>query len=117
MEELRKVEVFRDNEWKGIKFEELQVGDKYRMFEPDGFPVIGKGMDFDGTTEWLVTKAPCENENGVLTVVCVVAGIGVQWREITKEEIYNAKLSPEEYKEENGKFYGYVGWLSGGSLK
>ena len=114
MEELRKVEVFRDEEWKEIKFEELQVGDKYRMFESEGVPVVGKGMEFEGTTEWIVTKNPYYHNKGrVLEVGCVVAGVGVQWDEVTKEEIYNAMLMPGEYVEKDGKLYVKRGMLDG----
>ena len=74
MEELRKVEVFKDGVWKEIQFVDLEVGDNYRMFESDGEPVVGKGAGdpiFEGTTAWVVTKAPYEHpDSGVLTVEC-----------------------------------------------
>ena len=73
MGELRKVEVFKDDVWKEIQFEDLKVGDKYRMFEPDGSPVvvIGDGGKFEGATEWIVTKGPYKREkDGVWTVEC-----------------------------------------------
>ena len=37
----RTIEVFRDDEWKEVKeMYELRKGDSFRMFEPDGQPVI-----------------------------------------------------------------------------
>jgi hypothetical protein len=67
MEELRKVEVFRDKEWSEIQFKNLEVNDKFRMFDPDGTPVIGLG----GVTEWAVTKGPYRRtEDEVWTVEC-----------------------------------------------
>ena len=35
------------------------------------------------------------------------------WQEVTKEQIDNAMLMPEEYKEEDGKFYIKPGMLDG----
>ena len=79
MEELRKVEVFKDNKWKELYFKRLQVGDKYRMIEPDGSPVIGEGKKFEGTTEWVVTKGPYRRpKDEVWTVECEAAGGGVK---------------------------------------
>lgn len=36
----RRVEVWRDGEWKPSAFPSLAVGDVYRMFEPDGTPTV-----------------------------------------------------------------------------
>ena len=67
MEELRKVEVFKDDGWLEIQFKELEVDNKFRMFEPDGSPVIGLA----GVTEWIVTKGPYRRtEDEVWTVEC-----------------------------------------------
>jgi hypothetical protein len=67
MEELRKVEVLRDGEWSEIQFKELEVDDKFRMFEPDRSPVIGLA----GAIEWVVTKGPYRRtEDEVWTVEC-----------------------------------------------
>ena len=65
MEKFRKVEVFKDNEWLEIQFKELEVDNRFRMFEPDGSPVLGSA----GITEWVVTKGPYRrDEDGVWTV-------------------------------------------------
>ena len=67
MEKLRKVEVFKDNEWSAIQFVDLEVDDKFRMFEPDGTPVVGLG----GVMEWVVTKGLYRRtEDEVWTVEC-----------------------------------------------
>ncbi len=70
MTNLRKVEIFKDNSWVEIKFEDLEVGNKFRMFEPDdGSPVIDKGKEFEAITEWIVTKGPYKrSEDGAWTV-------------------------------------------------
>ena len=74
MEELRKVEVFKDDGWSEIQFVDLEVDDKFRMFEPDGSPVIGLA----GATEWLVTKGPrYHNKGRTLEVECVAGGGGL----------------------------------------
>ena len=73
MTNLRKVEVFKGGGWSEIKFEELEVGDKYRMFEPDGSPVvvIGDGGKYEGATEWVVLEGPYRrSKDGVWTVDC-----------------------------------------------
>ena len=70
MAELRKVEIFVDNNWKEIKFEELEVGDRYRMFEPAGERVVGINYE----DEWVVTRGPTSREeDGVSTVECIDA--------------------------------------------
>lgn len=77
MEEFKKVEVFKDGEWIGIHFKDLKVGDKYRLFEPDGSRVVGTADNapgFIGSSEWIITKGPYESEEGVLAVECVVGG-------------------------------------------
>ena len=67
MEELRKVEVLKNDGWKEIQFIDLEIDDKFRMFEPDGSPVVGLG----GITEWAVTRAPYRRtEDEVWTVEC-----------------------------------------------
>ena len=64
-EKFRRVEILEDNEWKGIKFSELELGNVIRMFEPDGSPVVMKEND---STIWEVVKAPYKGINDVLTV-------------------------------------------------
>ncbi len=37
---LRKIEIYKSKDWKEIKFEDLHKGDIFRMFEPNGKPVM-----------------------------------------------------------------------------
>jgi len=68
MSELRKVEVLKDGLWEEIEFIELEVGNKFRMFDSPEEPVIGH----DGTTEWIVVKGPYRRrKDEVLTVETV----------------------------------------------
>lgn len=65
--ELRKVEIYREDKWVEIIFKDLKVGDTFRMFEPGGARV--EGLDyFAGTNEWVCTKGPYLNAEGVWTV-------------------------------------------------
>lgn len=50
MKQIRTVQIFKDMKWQDISFNDLKSGDKFRMFEPDGDPVINT---IDGTTEWV----------------------------------------------------------------
>ena len=61
----RKVEVFCNGGWADIPFANLKIGNKVRMFEPDGSPVI-----WDRTTDWVVTKEPKRTKTGVLGIEC-----------------------------------------------
>ena len=54
-EEKRKVEVLSDSKypvWLGVEFKELKTGDKFRLFEPNGEPVV---LD-DGTDVFTCTS-------------------------------------------------------------
>lgn len=57
----RKVEVNRDGTWKEIRFNELNKGDNFRMFESDGEPVL----DLKGNSILYSTSEPYKNEDGV----------------------------------------------------
>jgi len=41
MKDLRKVEVLRDNNWTECRLKDVKKGEKFRMFEFDGSPVLG----------------------------------------------------------------------------
>jgi hypothetical protein len=58
--------VQRDDYWVETKIRYLEVGERFKMFEPDGDkePVI----DPDGNTEWIVRGKPIKLENGVWSV-------------------------------------------------
>lgn len=40
MTEFRKVEVLKKGEWKTVRLKEVKKGDRFRLFEPDGTPVL-----------------------------------------------------------------------------
>lgn len=69
-EELMIVEKFIAGEWKEIKFEELTIGDKFRMILPSGHLAVYDGDDprFKDSTEWIASSEVYTNEDGVLTV-------------------------------------------------
>jgi hypothetical protein len=48
-EELRKVEILVDGQWTPIQMTEIKAGDRFRMFEPTGEPVLGMSEE----TEWV----------------------------------------------------------------
>lgn len=49
MSELRKVEVFRNNQWRRCRLNEVKSGEQFRMFEPDDMsPVV-----LDGKSEFI----------------------------------------------------------------
>jgi len=54
----RKLQVFRNNEWIDSTMKDLKAGEKFRMFEPEGDPVI-----FKENSEFLVGADPKE-KNG-----------------------------------------------------
>lgn len=43
----RKIEIYKDNHWQEIDFHNLKTGDKFRMFEPSGEPVVGNKNDIE----------------------------------------------------------------------
>jgi hypothetical protein len=54
-----------ENIWLDCPMMELQNGDRFRMFEPTGEPVIDNR---DGTTEWIVIGKPSLTETGIPSV-------------------------------------------------
>lgn len=53
-EELRRIEVKLGDEWVSAEWGQLQVGDRFRMFEPDNSPVVHEGCDI-----FVVYSPPC----------------------------------------------------------
>lgn len=49
----RKVQVFKGNKWQDIRFKKLRPKDRFRMYEPNGQPVVDLGV-----TEWIVQTKP-----------------------------------------------------------
>lgn len=65
MNDMRKVQIYKNNKWRDIDFMQLKQGDKFRMFEPDGEPVISPQS---GTSEWITTTDIYLNDEGNLTI-------------------------------------------------
>jgi len=67
MEQLRSVEILQeDGSWKKLKFTDIKNGETFRMFEPNGLPVVGKNEQ----TEFLaVSEVYQQEKGGVWTVV------------------------------------------------
>ncbi|MFB5758995.1 hypothetical protein [Paenibacillus medicaginis] len=64
MEETRTVQrlvSLASMEWQTIEFRELKQGDAFRMFEPNGEPVV----DMKGRCEFLAMGKPYLNEDGI----------------------------------------------------
>lgn len=62
MEEKRRAERFVDGQWIEVEFLDLKVGDKFRLYEPDGTPV-------DHDYEWIATSnAYINQDTGVGTI-------------------------------------------------
>jgi len=60
----RKVEVFTDDGWEEIEFENLKVNDIFRMFESDGEPVEGE----KGSHIFIAKSNPYLTEEDVWTI-------------------------------------------------
>jgi hypothetical protein len=56
---LRKVQVFKDDNWEDTEVQSLKKGDRFRMFEEDGTPVV-----WDVKTEFIASSNPT-TVNGV----------------------------------------------------
>ena len=55
----RKIEVSRDDKWVEVQMKDIRKGEKFRMFEPDGKPVVGQG-EFKGKTVFKAEEDPYE---------------------------------------------------------
>lgn len=62
--ELRTVLVNRSGSWKEINFNELNKGDNFRLFEPNGDEVI----DEKGGNIFYSTSEPYKNDDGIWTI-------------------------------------------------
>ena len=53
MENTKSVYVFRNDVWVEAKFTDLKKGDIFRLFDPDGTPIVGskKQKEFLATSE------------------------------------------------------------------
>ena len=66
MTELRTVEKLNGSLWGSCKFEDLKIGDYFRLFEPDGCQVFGEGLSY----MWKATSEVYVGEDTVGTVDC-----------------------------------------------
>lgn len=60
----RKVEVYQNGGWVMCHPSEIKRGDLYRMYEPNGEPVL----DEDGIHQRIAQKDAYQNEDGIWTV-------------------------------------------------
>lgn len=60
MTELRRVEVLKEGKWVQVRMKDLNVGDRFRLFENDN-----QTVSHEFATEWYVTESPklIVNEN------------------------------------------------------
>lgn len=65
MSECRKVQVKRNGVWEDIKFEELNKGELFRMFEPDNNEPV---KDEKGNTEFTATSEPYITKENVWAI-------------------------------------------------
>lgn len=64
IEELRTIEVLRNEKWEKCYMKDLVVGEEFRMFED------GKLFkDQQGHTTWVVQELPYVNKEGIWTVI------------------------------------------------
>lgn len=62
--DMRKVELFKNDEWREIDFKQLKEGDKFRVFESTGEKVI----DPKGHSEWIASCPAFIGQYGDLTI-------------------------------------------------
>lgn len=60
---LRKVEVFRGDEWRDVRMIDVRKGERFRMFERER-PVVDK----EGRTEWIARTNGFVGGSGVATI-------------------------------------------------
>jgi hypothetical protein len=64
LKNVRTAQIFKDEQWVDIKPIDIKAGDRFRMFEPNGTPVIGP----HGTTSWIASKDAFVNDIGIVQV-------------------------------------------------
>lgn len=63
-ESKRRTQIFKDDDWRDAELIEVKAGDRFRMFEPNGSPVIGP----HGTINWVAGKDAYINDLGITQV-------------------------------------------------
>ncbi len=57
--DLRHIQIKVGDDWVNAQLAQIEAGDVFRMFEPDGSPVVGdKGFTIEGHTEFVAADAP-----------------------------------------------------------
>jgi hypothetical protein len=62
--EMRTVQVNRNGLWQSINFRDLNEGDNFRLYEPNGDAVV----DTKGNEVFYSTSEPYKNEEGIWTI-------------------------------------------------
>lgn len=60
----RKTEIFKNGHWVKKAFEDVEIGERFRLFEPDGARVTSES----GSKQWIATTRPYMNDDGVWEV-------------------------------------------------
>lgn len=63
--DIRKAEVFTNNAWTEVPFEDIKEGQKFRLFEPTGEPVVNLR---DNIVEWVALSDAYLNFGSVWTI-------------------------------------------------
>lgn len=61
---MRRVEKHVEGNWEATEMKHLKPGDIFRMFEPDGSPVIQETKN-DRLDQWMAKSRPFKNINGI----------------------------------------------------
>ena len=61
MSDLRRAEILVNDKWVGIEFEGIKAGDRFRLFESTGEPVV----DENGKNEFIAKTDPYITKDGV----------------------------------------------------
>lgn len=64
MSELRKCEIFKDNNWQEVDFSLMKKDDKFRLFESTSEPVFG----INNETEFIATSDAYLNKDNIWTI-------------------------------------------------
>ena len=61
---MRSVEILREGQWVNSSMRFIKAGDHFKLYEPNGMPVVGPGM----VAEWVASEDAKENDNGIWEV-------------------------------------------------
>lgn len=57
----RRTEIFTNGQWVEKEFEDVEKGERFRLFEANGTRVTGK----QGSTQWIAKGKPYINDDGI----------------------------------------------------